>query len=89
MRLGTTGPVIAVDDERPHWIFLADSNADLTFHADLPGQLEVLGCGWRIPLPGRNAYSASLRWVVAPDPGQRWLPTLATLALAVRLERRD
>jgi hypothetical protein len=84
-RFSAGGPVLAVDGERPYWVFLADTNAYITMDADLPAEVDFLGCWQRRLVPGPKTNSADLRCIVAPDPRQRWLPTLATLALAVRL----
>lgn len=83
-RLDIHGPVFAVDGPRPHWLFLADSNEYVIATDDLPGGVEVLGFGERIPLPCVEAFSAGVRWIVAPDPRQRWLPTLAAVLLGMR-----
>lgn len=83
-RLDTCGPVLAVGTERPYWIFLADANGYLATHEDLPRGVEVLDCAQRIPVPCRDRHCVGLRWVVAPDSRRRWLPTLATVVLAIR-----
>lgn len=85
-RLDACGPVLAVETERPYWIFLAEANGYIASGADLPAEVELLDCGRHIPVPCRDTRSAGLRWVVAPDPRRRWLPTLATVLLAIRSE---
>jgi hypothetical protein len=83
-RLDSCGPVLAVGSPRPHWIFLADANGYVAAQEDLPAGVEVLDCGQRIPVPCQDTRSVGLRWVVAPDSRRRWLPTLATVVLAIR-----
>ncbi|KAA9156183.1 hypothetical protein FPZ12_028045 [Amycolatopsis acidicola] len=83
-RLGVDGPVLAVENARPHWVFLADANECITVRGELTTGVEVLGYGQAVPLPCTGVTAPELRWVAEPDRGQRWLPTLAALLLAVR-----
>jgi hypothetical protein len=82
-RVDIRGPVFAVDGPRPHWVFLAEANEFIAAEEDLPSGVEILACGEQIPLPSAEAFSAGVRWIVAPDPLQRWLPTLAALLMGI------
>ncbi|TNC26413.1 hypothetical protein [Amycolatopsis alkalitolerans] len=69
------------------WAFLADSNGLVLTPGDLPEDVKLLGCGAMLPVPLTTANPA-VRWVVAPDVRQRWLPSLAALMAAVRTMAR-
>lgn len=76
------GPVIEMTSTRHCWVILADPNGLVLAQADAPAGVEVLGCPRRIPLPTTSV--GPVRWVVPPSARHRWLPTLASVLLAVR-----
>ncbi|HJQ47660.1 MAG TPA: hypothetical protein VJ870_15285 [Amycolatopsis sp.] len=80
-RHDTRGPVLELDPGT--WVFLADSNGLVLNAADLPDGVRLLGCGTAIPVP-LTARHLPVRWVVAPNVRQRWLPSLAALVAAAQ-----
>lgn len=76
----TCGPVL--EHGGATWIFLADANGMVVDQTELHGGVSLLGYAKQIPLP--EAPFDAVRWVVAPNPYQRWLPTLAAVLAAVR-----
>lgn len=79
-RTDTHGPVLELDPGT--WVFLADSNGLVLGPTDLPDEVKLLGCGVALPVP-MTSKSAMVRWAVAPNVRQRWLPSLAALVAAV------
>jgi hypothetical protein len=75
------GPVLEFD--MGTWVFLADSNGLVLNPADLPAGVRFLSCGVALPMP-LSPRSTSVRWIVAPDVRQRWLPSLAAVVAAIR-----
>ena len=79
------GPVIELDPGS--WVFLADSNGLVLTPSDLPDDVKMLGVGVGLPMP-LALGSVGVRWVVAPNVQQRWLPSLAALVAAVHATAR-
>lgn len=87
-QIDAAGPVLAVAEERPRWMFLADPNGYVTVHDDLPHEVTVIGSGQRIPIPVADAPSALLRWIIPPSNRRSWLPTIAAILLGLRSTQR-
>lgn len=81
LRQEIRGPVLELD--MGTWVFLADSNGLVLSPADLPASVRFLSCGTALPMPLISG-STSVRWIVAPDVRQRWLPSLAAVVAAIR-----
>lgn len=76
----TCGPVLELGGAT--WVFLADANGMVVDQTELNGGVSLLGYAKQVPLP--EAPLGAVRWVVPPNPHQRWLPTLAAVLAAVR-----
>lgn len=81
-RTDTCGPVIELTNGWHCWVILADPNGLVMAQDDAPPGVEILGCPRRVPLPSTSV--GPVRWVVPPTAQHRWLPTLASVASAVR-----
>ncbi|OXM67431.1 MULTISPECIES: hypothetical protein [Amycolatopsis] len=84
-RQGCRGPALSVPTKHGSVvIFLVEADilgSDAEF---LPSDVRVLTAGTSIPLPGTHGPADLARWIVAPDPHQRWLPSLTAVLAAIR-----
>ncbi|MGW4587903.1 hypothetical protein [Amycolatopsis thermoflava] len=80
--LGRQGCRAAALSVPPVVIFLAEADVLPGDLDGLPADVRVLTSGTAIPLPGAPGPA---RWLVPPDPRQRWLPSLTAVLAAARV----
>jgi hypothetical protein len=77
------GPVIGLPGPSRYWVLLAQSNGAVEAQRDaLPGVV-LFAPNDSVPLPVGEPGDDRVRWVVAPNPARRWLPTLTSVLFAV------
>jgi hypothetical protein len=82
-RQGCSGPALSLPTKHGLVVFLlVESDALAPAEETLPEGVRVLSAGTTIPLPRDRDDLA--RWLVAPDPHQRWLPSLAAVVATIR-----
>ena len=86
---GCQGPALHLPTQHgPRVALLAETDGLIPPRSALPRNVEVLAWGTLLPLPvGSRRVDAATEWLAAPDPRQRWLPSL-TAVLAGIPERR-
>lgn len=90
-RYSSCGPVFSLKQENLNyedvpWVFLSDPNGVVVSQAELPRDIRLLNCPALVPLP--DEHSPLAQWVVRPQIGQRWLPTLSMIVAACRKTAR-
>ncbi|RSN60832.1 glycogen operon protein GlgX [Amycolatopsis sp. WAC 04182] len=83
---GCGGPAMAVlTQQGPRVAILAETDGLLPSRDTLPQHVEVLAWGTLLPLPVDSGRAeAHAEWLSAPDPRQRWLPSLDAVLASVR-----
>ncbi|MGW4829157.1 glycogen operon protein GlgX [Amycolatopsis japonica] len=83
---GCGGPALAVlTQQGPRVAILAETDGLIPPRISLPQHVEVLAWGTLLPLPTDSGRAeAHAEWLSAPDPRQRWLPSLDAVLAAVR-----
>ena len=76
--IGCEGPAMIVPTQRgPRVAVLAETDGLIPPRSTLPRDVEILAWGTLLPLPsGPRRAEISTEWLTAPDPQQRWLPSL-------------
>ncbi|QRP43425.1 hypothetical protein [Amycolatopsis sp. FDAARGOS 1241] len=84
---GCQGPVLVLPTPHgPRVAILAETDGLVPPRATLPADADLLDCGALVPLPfGPGLPGISAEWLTAPDPSQRWLPSLSAVLAAVRI----
>ncbi|MFD6071005.1 MULTISPECIES: glycogen operon protein GlgX [Amycolatopsis] len=83
---GCGGPALTVlTQQGPRVAILAETDGLLPSRDSLPQHVEVLAWGTLLPLPADSGRAeAHAEWLSAPDPRQRWLPSLDAVLASVR-----
>jgi hypothetical protein len=86
---GCEGPVLVVPTSRgPRVAVLAETDGLFPSRAALPKDVELLTWGTLLPLPiGPRRPDLVTEWLVAPDPRQRWLPSLGAVLAGIHAAR--
>lgn len=77
----TAGPATTLQTQHGHRVaVLAETDGLIPPRATLPKDVEVLAWGTLLPLPiGSRRAESTTEWLSAPDPRQRWLPSLGAV----------
>jgi hypothetical protein len=82
------GPALVIPTRRgPHVALLAEIDGLIPPRSALPEDVEVLAWGALLPLPARARRDAAAEWLTAPDPRQRWLPSLDAVLASISARR--
>ncbi|MGK3203156.1 glycogen operon protein GlgX [Amycolatopsis sp. MEPSY49] len=85
---GCAGPALVIPMRRgPHVALLAEVDGLIPSRSELPEDAEVLAWGALLPLPDRARRDAAAEWLIAPDPRQRWLPSLDAVLAGISARR--
>ncbi|MEV0072651.1 hypothetical protein [Amycolatopsis sp. NPDC050768] len=84
---GCQGPVLVLPTQHgPRVAILAETDGLVPPRTTLPTDVDLLDCGALVPLPiGPQVPGVSTEWLAAPDPRQRWLPSLSAVLAGVRV----
>ncbi|MFI5592392.1 glycogen operon protein GlgX [Amycolatopsis sp. NPDC051758] len=87
---GCQGPALVLSTHRgPRVAVPAETDGLLPLRTDLPKDIEVLAWGALLPLPVTvRRTDLATEWLTAPDPQQRWLPSLSAVLSAVSAGER-
>ncbi|MGW4525372.1 glycogen operon protein GlgX [Amycolatopsis sp. NPDC004378] len=82
---GCQGPAMHLPTPHgPRVALLAETDGLFPARDALPKDVEVLAWGTLLPLPvGARRVEVATEWLTAPDPHQRWLPSLGAVLAAV------
>jgi hypothetical protein len=83
---GCRGPALALPTPHGRRVaLLAETDGLVPPRAELPRGVEILAWGALLPLPveGRRG-DAGTEWLTAPDPRERWLPSLSAVLAGVQ-----
>ncbi|KZB79709.1 hypothetical protein [Amycolatopsis regifaucium] len=82
---GCDGPAFVVPSRQGRRVaILAETDGLIPPRSALPRDVEVLAGGALLPLPmGNRRVDSSPEWVTAPDPRQRWLPSLSAVLAGI------
>ena len=81
------GPVLELGAMTPTWVFFAEADAVVLGAAALPTETRLLCCSAVVPLP--TSAEDSVRWIVPPAAGRRWLPTASAVVWAIGQAQAD
>ena len=86
---GCQGPAMHLPTQQgPRVAVLAETDGLIPPRSALPPTVEVLAWGTLLPLPvGTHRVDVATEWLSAPDPHQRWLPSLGAVLAGIP-ERR-
>lgn len=79
--LGVVGPALRTGRANDRVTFLCEVDDVVLAQADMPTGVRHLRVGGALALPSPRP---SETWLVAPDPGRRWLPSASAVLHAVR-----
>ncbi|PRX50906.1 hypothetical protein B0I33_10157 [Prauserella shujinwangii] len=83
-RQGCSGPAVALPTRRERvTVLLVEADDVAVAETPLPSGVRVLPAGSAIPLPGERGTHTLARWIVEPDPSQRWLPSLGSVLTVI------
>ncbi len=82
---GCEGPAFVIPSRLgPRVAMLAETDGLVPPRAALPKDVEVIAGGALLPLPvGDRRPDVALEWLIAPDPRQRWLPSLGAVLAGI------
>ncbi|WIV61817.1 glycogen operon protein GlgX [Amycolatopsis nalaikhensis] len=88
--IGCEGPAMTMATQRGQRVaVLAETDGLIPPRAALPKDVEVLAWGALLPLPiGSRRTDIATEWVAAPNPQQRWLPSLDAVLAAIPARER-
>jgi hypothetical protein len=80
------GPVVDLPGPGHYWVLLAQANGAVETQRHAPPGVVLFAPDDAVPLPVRLGEPSDdeVRWVVAPDPARRRLPTLTSVLFAVQ-----
>jgi hypothetical protein len=86
---GCQGPALTLPTQHgARAALLAETDGLVAPRGTLPKDVELLDCGALVPLPiGPRPTGVAVEWLTAPDPRQRWLPSLGAVLAALRPRR--
>jgi hypothetical protein len=84
-RQGCDGPAVCVLTKHGTVvILLVEADVLAPAESSLPEGVRVLRAGTGVPLPDERSPHDLTHWLVAPDPNQRWLPSLTAVLASIR-----
>ncbi|MDT8913421.1 hypothetical protein [Amycolatopsis sp. PS_44_ISF1] len=86
---GGPGPALTLPTQHgARAAVLAETDGLVPPRGTLPKDVDLLDCGALLPLPiGAASPGLPVEWLTAPDPRQRWLPSLGAVLAALRPRR--